>query len=76
VFMSPHFSGILGLAFPALSAYDFTPVFDNIVAQGLLPAGAHSFSFKFSRYPAQDSVLVLGAPDPALYRGTMRWIPV
>ena len=39
VFRTSDFSGILGLAFPALSAYDFTPVFDNIMLQGLLKVG-------------------------------------
>ena len=64
VFMSRHFSGILGLAFPALSAYDVTPLFDNIMAQAALARAA--FSFRLSRVPTQDSVLVLGAPDPRL----------
>ena len=36
VFHTARFSGIMGLAFPSLSAYDFTPVFDNIMAQDLL----------------------------------------
>ena len=71
---SRHFSGILGLAFPALSAYDVTPLFDNIMAQASLAAGA--FSFKFSRYPAQDSALIFGAPDPRQYRGALTWLPV
>lgn len=47
---SRYFSGIMGLAFPALSAYDFTPVFDNIMSAGASPRlGSPSFSFKFSR---------------------------
>lgn len=71
---SPYFSGILGLAFPALSAYDFTPLFDNLMAQRLLRR--NWLAFKLSRYPAQDSALLLGEPDPALYRGPIAWVPV
>lgn len=71
---SPHFSGILGLAFPALSAYDFSPLFDNLMAQRLL--SRNWITFKLSRYPAQDSALLLGEPDTALYRGPLRWVPV
>lgn len=74
VFMSRHFSGILGLAFPALSAYDVTPLFDNIMAQETLARAA--FSFRLSRFPAQDSVLVIGAPDPRLHTGQLTWLPV
>lgn len=76
VFLSRHFSGIVGLAWPALSAYDFTPVFDNVMAAAT-PRLAHAmFSFKFSRYPAQDSALVLGAPDPDHFTGAITWLPV
>ena len=33
-------------------------------------------AFKLSRYPAQDSALLLGEPDPALYHGPIAWVPV
>ena len=36
VFEATSFSGILGLAFPAMAAYDYTPVFDNILGQVIL----------------------------------------
>ena len=71
---SPYFSGILGLAFPALSAYDFTPLFDNVMAQRLLRR--NWITFKLSRYPVQDSALLFGEPDPALYHGPIAWVPV
>lgn len=71
---SKHFSGIMGLAFPALSAYDFSPIFDSVMASGALTRSI--FSFKFSRYPAQDSALVLGEPDPQHYSGDITWMPV
>jgi cathepsin D len=74
VFMSPHFSGIMGLAWPALSAYDFTPIFDNVMAQQLLRR--NWLVFKLSRYPAQDSVLVFGEPEPGLFDGPIAWVPV
>ena len=43
VFWSPHFSGIMGLAFPTLAAFHFTPVFDNIINQSLLDEPVFSF---------------------------------
>lgn len=73
---SRYFSGIVGLAFPSLSAYDYTPVFDNLMLQAQPRLSSAMFSFKFSRYPAQDSVLVLGEPDPAHFTGNITWMPV
>jgi hypothetical protein len=66
----------MGLAFPALSAYDFTPVFDNLMAQATPKLSMAMFSFKLSKFPAQDSVIVFGEPDPAQYSGDITWIPV
>lgn len=74
VFHTARFSGIMGLAFPALSAYDFTPVFDNIIAQELL--AEPMFSFYFSKLPVQESALFFGAPDPNFYVGNITWMPV
>lgn len=73
VFMTPSFSGILGLAFPALSAYDFTPFFDNIAAQKLLPEPMFAFVLGGEDEP---SAVLLGAPDPQLYEGEIHWVPV
>lgn len=74
VFHTARFSGIMGLAFPALSAYDFTPVFDNIMAQDLLDETM--FSFYFSKLPVQQSALFFGAPDPEFYVGNITWVDV
>lgn len=76
VFLSSAFSGILGLAFPALSSFDFTPAFDNLMASGQLANNWAAFSFKLSRWPKQDSALVLGQPDQRHYRGAIQWFPV
>ena len=73
VFMTPAFSGILGLAFPALSAYDFTPLFDNIAAQKLLPEPMFAFALGGEDEP---SAVLMGAPDPQLYEGDIHWVPV
>lgn len=75
VFYNTNFSGIMGLGFPSLSAYDFTPVFDNIMTQGLLPAPM--FSFYLSNSPAEHgSVLLFGPPNRRYYYGNLSWLPV
>lgn len=73
VFMTPSFSGILGLAFPALSAYDFTPFFDNIAAQKLLPEPMFAFALGGEGEP---SAILMGSVDPQLYEGEIHWVPV
>lgn len=73
VFMTPSFSGILGLAFPALSAYDFTPIFDNIATQKLIQPAMFAFSMGDND---EGSAILLGAPDPATYEGDIHWVPV
>ena len=74
VFATSHFAGIAGLAFPALSAYSHTPVFDNVMKQGLL--ASNMFAFYYSRLPRQESALFFGGPDPEFYTGKITWIPV
>ena len=64
----------MGLAFPALAAYDHTPVFDNLISQKLLAVPA--FAFYYSKLPVQESALFLGGPDPAFYTGEITWTPV
>jgi cathepsin D len=74
VFLQGKFDGILGLSFPALSAADYTPVFDNIIGQHLLTP--NMFSFYYSQLPKQSSAIVLGHPNSKLYSGQMRFIEV
>jgi|EP00945_MAST-04E_sp_MAST-4E-sp1_P000897 cathepsin D len=74
VFATSHFAGIAGLAFPALSAYSHTPVFDNIMGQKLL--ATNMFAFYYSKLPRQESALFFGGPDPEFYTGKITWIPV
>ena len=53
VFATDRFSGVAGLAFPALAAYDHTPWFDSVIQQKLLAIPA--FSFYYSKLPDQGS---------------------
>jgi len=74
VFVQGKFDGILGLSFPALSAADYTPVFDNIIEQRLITP--NMFSFYYSKLPKQTSAIILGHPNANLYTGAMRFVGV
>ncbi|CAL8304557.1 unnamed protein product [Lota lota] len=66
--------GILGLAYPRLSASGATPVFDNMMKQGLVTQDM--FSVYLSKNSAQGSVVTFGGVDPNHYYGSISWIPL
>jgi len=74
VFVQGKFDGILGLSFPALSATDYTPVFDSIIKQHLLQS--NMFSFYYSQLPDQTSAIVLGEPNRNMYSGNIEFVEV
>ncbi|MBN3292486.1 PEPA protein, partial [Polypterus senegalus] len=69
-----EFDGILGLAYPSISASSATPVFDNMMSEGLVVQDL--FSFYLSRNSQAGSVVTFGGFDPAYYTGSIQWIPL
>uniref|UniRef100_A0A8D0ADM3 pepsin A n=1 Tax=Sander lucioperca TaxID=283035 RepID=A0A8D0ADM3_SANLU len=66
--------GILGLAYPRLSASGATPVFDNMMQEGLV--NQDLFSVYLSSNAHQGSVVTFGGIDPNHYSGAISWIPL
>ncbi|KAM3869839.1 gastricsin-like [Diretmus argenteus] len=73
-FVVAKFDGILGLAYPSISAGGETPVVDNMISQNLLQA--NMFSFYLSRGGQQGSELSFGGVDNSKYQGQLYWTPV
>ncbi|KAJ8370254.1 hypothetical protein SKAU_G00102820 [Synaphobranchus kaupii] len=66
--------GILGLAFPSISSSQATPVFDNMMNQGLV--NQDLFSVYLSSNQQAGSEVVFGGMDPNYYTGNINWIPL
>ncbi|KAJ8370247.1 hypothetical protein SKAU_G00102750 [Synaphobranchus kaupii] len=65
--------GILGLAFPSISVSQATPVFDNMMKQGLVTQDLFSV-YLSNEQPGSE--VVFGGMDPNHYTGNINWIPL
>uniref|UniRef100_A0A7N8Y4J7 pepsin A n=1 Tax=Mastacembelus armatus TaxID=205130 RepID=A0A7N8Y4J7_9TELE len=66
--------GILGLAYPRLSNAGATPVFDNMMNEGLV--NQDLFSVYLTSNSQQGSAVTFGGVDPNHYYGPISWIPL
>ncbi|XP_056670599.1 renin-like [Monodelphis domestica] len=68
-----QFDGILGLGYPEQARSRITPVFDNIMAQGVLKEDV--FSNYYNRSSGKNGgEQILGGSDPNYYQGTFYYI--
>lgn len=75
MFAEAGFDGIVGLAYPTMAAYNFNPMFDNIIKQKRLDKNI--FSFYFSRNDgSKTSELTLGGWDAEHFDGELNFHPV
>ncbi|NWU73493.1 PEPA protein, partial [Pterocles burchelli] len=68
------FDGILGLAFPSISSDGATPVFDNMMKEGLV--ARDFFSVYLSKDGEAGSFVLFGAIDPLYATNGITWIPL
>ncbi|XP_015684780.1 gastricsin-like, partial [Protobothrops mucrosquamatus] len=75
-FLYSQFDGILGLAYPSLSAGGATTVMQGMIQENLI--GAPVFSFYLSQQPSSQNggSLIFGGVDSNLYNGQIYWTPV
>ncbi|XP_060786816.1 pepsin A-like [Neoarius graeffei] len=65
--------GILGLAYKSIASDDVTPVFDNMMSQGLVSQDLFSVYLSNEQ---EGSMLFLGEIDSSYYNGSIYWIPI
>ncbi|KAG9330588.1 hypothetical protein JZ751_023724, partial [Albula glossodonta] len=69
-----RFDGILGLAFPSIASGGATPVFDNMMSQGLVSQDL--FAFYLTPNGETGSVVTFGGYDSSYFTGSINWVPL
>ncbi|CAI8042215.1 Cathepsin D [Geodia barretti] len=76
-FIDDKFDGILGMGWPAIAVDKVAPVFQNMVAQGLVAKPV--FGFYLDRDDETGELggeLILGGTDPTHYIGSLEYVPL
>jgi cathepsin D len=74
VFAAGKFSGILGLAYPSMAAYNQLPVFDSIIKQKLLKHNIMTFYYSLNE--DTDGQISLGFIDESKFKGKIYYYDV
>jgi pepsin A len=75
VFQEIPFEGILGMAFPSMSARHVKPFFDNVMEQNVLH-GHNEISFYMTKMPDRTSAVFFGGVDDRFFKGDIVYFPV
>ncbi|XP_029166527.1 lysosomal aspartic protease-like isoform X2 [Nylanderia fulva] len=75
-FFDARFDGVLGLSYYTISVGGITPVFYNIIHQGLVSIPIFSFYLNKDIPDNVGGELILGGTDPAHYKGELTYVPV
>ena len=79
-FLVAKFDGILGFAWPRIAVDGVTPVFNQMLAQGVLTQAESMFGFWLNRSATggepnpSGGQLTLGGFDPDHYEGSLSWV--
>jgi cathepsin D len=76
VFVMAKFDGILGMGFKSISVDSVTPLFDNMIAQGLVPEPVFSFYLERNASMPIGGELLLGGIDQDYYTGEINYAPL
>lgn len=74
VFSAGKFSGILGLGFPGMAAYNINPVFDNIIKSQKLKRNIMSFYYSFNEN--YEGEVIFGEINKNKFHGNIEYYPL
>jgi len=74
VFLVAQFDGVLGLAFESISVNAVTPVWYNMISQGLVEEQV--FAFWLTEDPNDGGELILGGIDQDHFTGPITYVPL
>ncbi|MBN3304474.1 CATEA protein, partial [Amia calva] len=75
-FVDADFDGILGLGYPSIAAAGATPVFDSMMAQGLLDLPLFSVYLNRNSDYSGGGEILFGGIDESHFSGELHWVPV
>jgi len=75
-FVAAHFDGILGLAFEIISADHVTPVWYNMMNQGLVDENVFAFWLSQDASAAEGGELFLGGYNSKRFTGDITYVPL
>lgn len=75
-FVAAQFDGILGLAFQTISVDRVTPVYYNMMSQGLVSEEIFSFWLSQTAGAVPGGEIVFGGTNPARYTGSINYVPL
>ncbi|KAG8511948.1 Gastricsin [Galemys pyrenaicus] len=75
-FVYAEFDGIMGLAYPALSAGGATTAMQGLLQEGALTSPIFSFYLSNQQSSQYGGAVVFGGVDNSLYTGQIYWTPV